>query len=209
MIKVEQFTLGAWMVNSYVVYPEGQKNCWIIDAGFEPEPMIEALKAKDLKPELLIYTHAHLDHIAGGEAVVKAFPGIKSAIHSQEAAFLSDASLNMSSQMGMNITAPVAELILSDDQKLEIGGSTFKVIHTPGHSPGGICLYCEDERLMFSGDTLFEGSVGRYDFPTSDGEKLFSSIREKLLFLPEDTKVYPGHGNSTRIGREKRSNPFL
>ncbi len=198
-----------WMTNSYLVSKEGSSSCWLIDAGFEPGSMIEEIKQKGLEPELLIYTHAHLDHIAGTEAVKEAFPDIKTAIFESEGSFLSDTGLNLSSSAGMNITVPDADLLLKDGQELDFEGYVFKVLHTPGHSPGGICLYQAESAILFSGDTLFQGSVGRYDFPTSSGTDLMSSIKEKLLPLPELTVIYPGHGGMSRIGEEKRSNPFI
>ncbi len=198
-----------WMTNSYLISKEGSSACWLIDAGFEPGSMIEEIKAAGLRPELLIYTHAHLDHIAGADAVISAFPEIKTAISSEEAAFLSDPALNLSTSTGMNITAPPADMELSDGEELDFEGFIFKVLHTPGHSPGGICLYQRESDILFSGDTLFQGSVGRYDFPTSNGEALMASIKEKLITLPDTTIIYPGHGGSSRIGDEKRTNPFL
>ena len=198
-----------WQTNSYLIMAEGCKSCWIVDAGFEPERMITDIMDGGLEPEYLIFTHAHLDHIAGAKAIKEAFPKIKTAISEEEASFLTDPSLNLSAMSGMNVTADKADEILHDDQEIDFHGTSFKVLSTPGHSPGGICLYQEDEGLLFAGDTLFQGSVGRYDFPTSDGEKLFKSIREKLMPLPPETKVFPGHGGSTSIGDEKNHNPFL
>jgi len=197
------------MTNSYLVTKEGSDVCWLIDAGFEPESMVEEIKTKGLKPELLIYTHAHLDHIAGTDTVKTAFPDIKTAIFSSEDAFLSDPSLNLSTSAGMNVSVGSADMLLTDGQELDFEGFVFKVIHTPGHSPGGICLYQKENNILFSGDTLFQGSVGRYDFPTSNGDDLMKSLKEKLILLPEITTVYPGHGGSSRIGEEKRTNPFL
>ncbi len=208
-IKVKTYCLGMWQTNSYLLTAEGKENCWIIDAGFEPEPMIDDLKTEKLKPEMLIYTHAHLDHIAGTAAIKSAFPGIRTAISETEATFLGDASRNLSSSAGMNITVDNADVLLADGQELVFEELVFRVITTPGHSPGGICLYQDETKLLFSGDTLFQGSVGRYDFPTSSGEDLFRSIKEKLLILPDDTNAFPGHGGPTTIGAEKRNNPFL
>ncbi len=208
-IKVKTYCLGMWQTNSYLLTAEGSDSCWIIDAGFDPEPMIEDLKSEKLKPEMLIYTHAHLDHIAGTAEIKSAFPEIKTAISETEASFLGDASRNLSSSAGMNITADDADILLVDGQELVFEGLVFKVIATPGHSPGGICLYQNEAKLLFSGDTLFHGSVGRYDFPSSSGEDLFRSIKEKLLILSDDTNAFPGHGGPTTIGAEKRNNPFL
>ena len=209
MIDVKKYCLGMWQTNSYLVTAEGSKDCWIVDAGFEPKRMIDDIKREGYKPELLIITHAHLDHIAGADEIKEAFPGIKTAISEAEASFLGDPAMNLSASAGMEITAGEADILLSDGQELDFHGMDFVVMTTPGHSPGGICLYQEDEGLLFAGDTLFQRSVGRYDFPTSNGEDLFNSIRTKLLPLPVQTKVFPGHGGSTSIGEEKEQNPFL
>ena len=209
MINIDTYCLGMWMTNSYVISIEGSSKCWIIDAGFEPRGMIDEIKAKGLLPEMLIFTHAHLDHIAGEKALRSEFPGLKTAIFESEAGFLTDPELNLSTSAGMMVKAEPADMLLADEQTIEFEGHPFRVIHTPGHSPGGICLYQKENNILFSGDTLFQGSVGRYDFPTSDGQALMRSIKEKLANLPEDTDVYPGHGAATRIGDELRTNPFL
>ncbi|HAK45670.1 MAG TPA: hypothetical protein DCO79_07100 [Spirochaeta sp.] len=208
-IKVKSYCLGMWQTNSYVVSAEESDKCWIIDAGFDPERMVADIKIKNLSPEYLIYTHAHLDHIAGTVVIREAFPDIKTAISEVEASFLGDPAKNLSSSAGMNVTADDADLLLTDGQELDFEGLKFKVLATPGHSPGGICLYQEDAALLFAGDTLFQGSVGRYDFPTSNGDNLFTSIKQQLMPLPPETKVFPGHGGATTIGEEKEHNPFL
>lgn len=208
-LKVKPYCLGMWQTNSYVIFSEDSEKCWIIDAGFDPERMVADIKTKKLMPEYLIYTHAHLDHIAGTAVIKAAFPEIKTAIAETEASYLGDPSLNLSAQSGMTVTADDADLLLTDGQELEFEGLSFRILTTPGHSPGGICLYQEDSRLLFSGDTLFQRSVGRYDFPSSNGEDLFASIQKKLMLLPPETKVFPGHGGSTTIGEEKEGNPFL
>ncbi|MDC7227422.1 MAG: MBL fold metallo-hydrolase [Spirochaetales bacterium] len=208
-LKVKTYCLGMWQTNSYVVSAEETDKCWIIDAGFDPERMVADIKIKELKPEYLIYTHAHLDHIAGTAVIRKAFPEIKTAICEVEKSFLGDPSKNLSASAGMSVTADDADITLTDGQSLDFEGLPFTVLTTPGHSPGGICLYQKDSGLLFAGDTIFQGSVGRYDFPTSNGEALFSSIKTKLLPLPDETKVFPGHGGTTTIGDEKAHNPFL
>lgn len=208
-LNVKTYCLGMWQTNSYVITQEDSDKCWIIDAGFEPEKMIKEIIMKKLNPEFLIYTHSHLDHIAGTEAVREAFPEIKTGISEDEADFLGDPAKNLSAMSGMNVSVGDADFTLKDQQEIKFNDLVFKVISTPGHSPGGICLYQKESDLLLCGDTLFQGSVGRYDFPTSDGEALFKSIKEKLLVLPDKTEVLPGHGAATTIGIEKSSNPFL
>ena len=208
-LNVKTYCLGMWQTNSYLLTAEETEKCWIIDAGFDPERLVADIKSAGLVPEYLVYTHAHLDHIAGTAVIREAFPGIKTVISTEEASFLGDPAKNLSSGAGMTVTADDADMVVEDGDSLEFEGLSFRIIATPGHSPGGICVYQEEGGLLFSGDTLFQGSVGRYDFPTSDGEALFDSIRRKLLPLPDGVKVFPGHGGATTIGDEKANNPFL
>ncbi len=208
-VFVESFSLGPFATNCSIVSVEGHDGCWIIDASFEPRRLIERVRERGLKPEALILTHAHVDHIAGIDDVRRAFPGITVWQHRDEAAWLGDAGLNLSAALGEPCTTRAAERLLDGGETLGLGGISWKVLHTPGHSPGGISLWCEAAGLAIVGDTLFNGSVGRYDFPTSDGRVLARSIREVLYALPDETRVYCGHGPSTQIGWEKRSNPFV
>lgn len=206
---IRSCTLGPWETNCYVVSTPGSDECWIIDVGFDPEVLIQLVRRANLRPVRIVLTHAHLDHIAGVRQVLDAFGPVVLAIHEAEADFLLDPDLNLSSFVEMNVTTPPADELLRDGQVLTLGDAQWKVLHTPGHSPGGITLYHAPSNQAIVGDTLFAGSVGRYDFPTSDGALLFRSIREKLLTLPDETRIYPGHGPETTIGRERRTNPFL
>lgn len=207
--RVQSCTLGPWETNCYLVSLPGSEECWIIDVGFDPAPLIDLVRGGALRPVRIILTHAHLDHIAGVREVLEALGPVPLAIHESEAPFLLDPDLNLSSFVEMNVTTPPADELIHDGQTLTLGASEWAVLHTPGHSPGGITLYHAPSHQAIVGDTLFAGSIGRYDFPTSDGPLLFKSIREKLLTLPDDTHVYPGHGPDTTIGRERRTNPFL
>jgi len=208
-MQVETFNLGSWMTNCYLLGDEGSNARCVIDAGFEPGEMIDYIKGRGLECETLILTHSHLDHIAGAGEFLAEWPGMDILIHEAEEKYLTDPRLNLSVMAGMSVTAPPATDTLEHGQVLETAGVTFTVLHTPGHSPGGICLYCAKEGTAFVGDTLFRGSVGRYDFPDSDGEALFAAIREHLLALPDETRFFPGHGPSGTIGEERRTNPFL
>lgn len=208
-VSVESFSLGPFATNCSIVSVEGHGGCWIIDASFEPRRLIERIVARGLKPEVLILTHAHIDHIAGIDDVRRAFPGIPVWQHRDEASWLGDAVLNLSEPFGEPYTTRAADRLLDGGEALTLGGTSWRVLHTPGHSPGGITLWCEAASLAIVGDTLFNGSIGRYDFPTSDGRQLARSIREVLYAMPDETRVYCGHGPSTQIGWEKRSNPFV
>jgi len=202
-------TLGPWETNCYVVSLPDAPECWIVDVGFDPDPMIRLVRERGLHPVRIILTHAHLDHIAGVRPLLEELGPVPLAIHQAEASFLLDPDLNLSSYVEMNVTAPPADELLHDGQTLSLGPTEWSVLHTPGHSPGGITLSHAPSRQALVGDTLFADSIGRSDFPTSDGEQLLRSIREKLLTLPDETRIYPGHGPQTTIGRERKHNPFL
>lgn len=213
-LHIETFTLGDWMTNCYVLHLTDDAGiaspaCWIIDAGFEPAPMVRYIQRQKLQPQRVILTHGHVDHIAGLHAIRAAFPGVPIDIHAQEAAFLTEPSLNLSVVLEEPVIAPAATGTLAHGQKPALGPMTFEVRHTPGHSPGGISLHQPEAGVVFVGDALFAGGVGRTDFPTSDHDALFLAIRSQLMPLPDETRVYSGHGPSTTIGRERKTNPFI
>lgn len=183
--------------------------CWVVDASFSPAPILKHIQNNNLQPEILILTHAHIDHIAGVREVRAAFPALPIAIHDAERAWLGDPLLNLSSFSGQQVTAPEADRLLRHGDRLELGGQSWEVRHTPGHSPGGISLYHAGSGQAVVGDALFAGSIGRTDFPGSSHEVLARSIREQLYTLPAETVIYPGHGPTSTIGREKMSNPFV
>lgn len=208
-LKIDAYCLGPWQTNCYVVRCEGLAECWIVDAGFEPQPLIQAVQDGGLTPVKLILTHAHADHIAGIEPMRDAWGDLPILIHDAERDFLTDPVLNLSAGFGIPLTAPPATGSLAHGDVLELGEHRFEVRHTPGHSPGGITLHQAPHAAAIVGDTLFADSIGRFDFPTSDGPTLMQSIRQQLLTLPDETVVWPGHGAETTIGREKLHNPFL
>ena len=208
-IQLAAFTLGPYATNCYVVSVTGSDRCWIIDAGYDPDPMIQAVRDQRLQPEAIILTHAHCDHVAGLALVLDAFPGTPVSLHRAEQEFPASPELNLSIFSGEPISAPPPDTLLEGGETLDLAGTRWAVLHTPGHSPGWITLHNADAGIAIVGDTLFADSIGRYDFPTSDFAALERSIREKLYTLPDDTKVYPGHGETTSSGREKKSNPFI
>lgn len=212
-LKIETFTLGEWMTNCYVIHVDKGKRpitpCWIVDAGFHPEPMIDYIKLHQMKPEAVVLTHGHVDHIAGLYAIRGAFPNVPILIHEFETEFLTEPMLNLSVVLEDPITAPPATGTIAHGQTLTLEEFSFNLRHTPGHSPGSVTLYQPQTHVAIVGDTLFSGSVGRHDFPTSNGPQLFKSIDEQLMTLPDDTIVLPGHGPSTTIGKERTSNPYL
>jgi glyoxylase-like metal-dependent hydrolase (beta-lactamase superfamily II) len=204
-------TLGPFATNCYVVHAPPSKDCWVVDASFEPGALVERVRRLELTPRLVILTHAHIDHIAGLDEVRRAFAKEKPRvlIHEAEARFLEDPMLNLSGLYGAPFSTGPADGTLRGGETLELGATRWRVLFTPGHSPGGITLVCDAARVALVGDTLFAGSIGRFDFPTSDEAALYRSIREDLYALPDETKVYPGHGPPTTIGREKRTNPYV
>jgi glyoxylase-like metal-dependent hydrolase (beta-lactamase superfamily II) len=156
-----------------------------------------------------VLTHGHIDHIEGVASLRAEFPDIKVYIHKLDAEMLTEPYTNLSAMTGASFSVEPADFLLEEQSVIEQADIKLSVLHTPGHTPGGICLYCEDEGIVFTDDTLFADSIGRTDFPNGSMEQLLQSIREKLFTLPDETKVYSGHGPMTSIAHEKKYNPFL
>ena len=208
-LRIEPWTMGPFATNCFVVWVAGETECWIVDASFEPQPMIDFIRSNNLEPSRILLTHAHADHIAGLEQLRSAFPKARVAIHPDEAAWLSDPVANLSAGLGLAISAAPPDETIRHDDRLTLAGHNFRAIHVPGHSPGSLCFYSESDGTALSGDALFAGSIGRTDFPTADHDLLLRSIQQRLYTLPDDTIVLPGHGPDTTIGREKRTNPYV
>lgn len=201
-LKVLPFGLLA--SNCYILGDE--KKCVVIDPGVEANKIMETVNENKLKVKYIILTHAHYDHIAHMESL-KEITGADILVHEEDNIALTDGRLNGSMLFGSSIKYMKADKTLKDGDKLSVGNLTLDIIHTPGHSPGGICILCND--MLFSGDTLFYGSVGRSDLGRGDHNALINAIKEKLLVLPDETTVYPGHGAKTSIGYERNNNPFI
>ncbi len=199
--------LGGYQTNCYTV--QSGEHLWVVDAGFEPEPLLQLIGETGLTPEAIVLTHAHSDHIAGIRQVLESYPDVPIWIATEEERWLADPELNLSAYLGLGVTAPPASKLLNDGDELTLGETTWRVLHTPGHSPGGLTFVCDEHGVAIAGDALFANSIGRTDFPGSSHEQLVESIRTKLYALPDETRVLPGHGPETTIGREKRSNPFV
>lgn len=211
---INKLILGAYETNSYVLRSNSSaKDVLIIDTGLEPQPLINFLKQNELNPVALVLTHGHADHIAGITPLRQSFGDIEVAIHTADSPMLSSGLKNLSSLAGVSIKTDPASVIIENEGPITFAGITLNVLHTPGHTPGGICLYSQSDSTVFTGDTLFAGSVGRTDFPNYDVEKCFAqlvqNINKKLAPLPDDTKVLPGHGPETTIRNEKKHNPYL
>lgn len=199
-------TVGWFAANCYIVGCSASKEAAVIDPGDEAQRILLTVKDMGVTVRYVVNTHAHVDHIGANAEIIRA-TGALLCIHRLDADSLADPMRNLSSWGGEPLPALSADRLLEEGDVLEIGEMRFRVLHTPGHTPGGICL--EGEGVVFSGDTLFAGSVGRTDFPGGSHVALIDAIRTKLFPLPDDTVIYPGHGPSTTIGEEKRSNPFL
>lgn len=205
-MKVLTLKTGYMAANAYIVYTENKPEAVIIDPGDDIELIMDLIKEHELKLEKILLTHGHFDHI-GAVKDLKERTGAQVAIHKQEADFLTDPNKNLSYIINRQIVQDPADIFLEDGDMIRVADMEFKVLHTPGHTEGGVCYKLG--KVLFTGDTLFEGSVGRTDLSGGSYEQLMSSIREKLLVLDDDHLVYPGHGRQTTIGRERRENPFL
>lgn len=205
---VETLVVGPFASNCYIVGSESSGKAMIIDPGAEARRILKAVNEFRLKVLLIVATHVHVDHV-GALVPVKEATGAKFALHQAEAkADLGMFSRMLASMMGGSFSnLPEPDWLLRDGDEVNINGLRFTVIHTPGHSPGGISLY--GDGVLFSGDTLFNYGIGRTDFPGCSYAQIMDSIQNKLMTLPDETVVYPGHGPATTIGEERRGNPFL
>ncbi|MCI0683362.1 MAG: MBL fold metallo-hydrolase [Gemmataceae bacterium] len=200
--------------NTYVVRRvgrDGASDCVVIDPGLEPDLIFQCLAENGLRPAVILNTHGHADHIAGNAALKDAFPEAPLIIGVNDEPLLTDAMANLSAPFGFEITSPPADRLVRDGDRLDFAGLTFDVLDIPGHSPGHVVYVVRDEPLVrvFGGDVLFQGSIGRTDLPGGDQRLLVGGIRAKLFPMPDETVIYPGHGPTTTIGTERRTNPFV
>ena len=196
--------------NSYVAWLPNRKDALVFDPGLEPELILDFLRDEELTPAAILNTHGHADHIAGNAALKEAYPQAPLIIGINESHLLTDAQANLSAPFGMPITSPPADRLVREGEVVEAACIRLEVIEVAGHSPGHVVfLHRGQPSIVFGGDAPFRGSIGRYDFPNSDGPLLLHGIRSKLFTLPDETVIYPGHGTKTTIGHEKRTNPFV
>jgi hydroxyacylglutathione hydrolase len=209
-MEMEQIKVGHMVVFCYLVWCPETKEALVIDPGGNEEQLVERIKQKGLKLKYIVNTHGHSDHTCGN-AKMKALTGADVVMHpADEEALRSPEARAMLQHLGAE-PPPPADITVNEGDHIKVGNVSLQVIHTPGHSPGGICLLYDGN--LFSGDTLFVGGIGRTDLPGADHEQFMNSIREKLLTLPDDTVVWPGHDYGPRpsstIGIEKVANPWL
>ena len=215
-LKVECLTLGVCQTNCYYIHREDSREVIFFDPADKGSFLYETLQEKEFQIKAILLTHGHFDHIWGCEELKEAANAdakergaepVKVYACEAERALLLDTHMNVSAQMHRPCSVE-ADVYVKDGDEITIAGITCKVIATPGHTEGGCCYYFAEAGILVCGDTLFQESVGRSDFPTGSGSALIRSIKEKLFPLPDDTLVYPGHGDSTTIGHEKKYNPF-
>ena len=207
-MKIENFVLGPVGTNCYIVINEGTKECFLVDMAACPPELVSHIKNSGLTVKAVLLTHGHFDHIMGLDRFLEEFPAPVYAC-AAEKELLESPQLNSSSGMlGQPYTFHGAQYV-KDGDLLDIAGMKIQVIQTPGHTIGGCCYYIADEQTLFSGDTLFRASIGRTDLPTGSMGALVRSVKEKILVLPDETRVYPGHMVETTVGYEKKYNPFL
>jgi hydroxyacylglutathione hydrolase len=195
--------------NSYVVWADSSAEAFVIDPGFEPDAIVEVLRNEKLTLTAIVCTHGHVDHIAGNADLKKAYPDAPILIGRGDANMLTDPRANLSANWGFHIVSPPADRLLDDGERLTVAGIELEVREIPGHSPGHVVFVIHGDKLVLGGDVLFAGGVGRTDFPGGSFKVLKAGIEAKLWPLPDDTKVFPGHGPVTTVGEEKRTNPFV
>lgn len=204
--RIQTYVLGGVSTNCYLIYHDGTKEAVVVDPGDNGAYVLNKCRELGVCPKAVLLTHGHFDHILAVKDICRAFP-CKVYAGQEEDRLLQDAFLNLSGTMGTEQTVIEADVLVKDGDVLSLAGFSWTVLETPGHTAGSVCYYVESEAVLLSGDTLFADSLGRTDLPTGDVKAIVRSITEKLLVLPEDTMVYPGHGEATTIGHEKQYNP--
>lgn len=206
-LKIGRLMLGICQTNCYFVYQEGSTDVIFFDPADKGDYIYEKLQEKGLNVKGILLTHGHFDHIWGTNKL-RELSGAPIYAYEAEKVLCEDAITNVSDQVGRPYTV-VPDYYVKDGEEITIAGMTCKVIATPGHTIGSCCYYFEEAGMLIAGDTLFQESVGRTDLATGSMSAIIHSVKDKLFLLPDETKVYPGHGDVTSIGHEKRYNPFV
>jgi glyoxylase-like metal-dependent hydrolase (beta-lactamase superfamily II) len=208
MLTVRQYAVGPFQSNAYLVWDAAPGEALLVDAGAEAPRLLRELDENDLTLTAILQTHAHADHIAALPELVAA-TGAPVYLHPDARSMLISAEENLSAFAAIPITAPVETLAVTEADELNLLDRDIQIYHTPGHAPGSVCYHFVDDGIVFTGDALFAGSIGRTDFPGGSYDLLIDRIKEKLLVLPDETRVYSGHMGPTTIGHERETNPFL
>ena len=206
-MQIEHYVVGPVQTNCYFVINRDSYEMLIIDPGASARSLIDRILKNGYHPKAILLTHGHFDHAGGAAEIAREFE-IPVLVHEAERDTLPDPDLNGSWMLGREETYH-ADIFLKDEQELDLAGFHFRVLFTPGHTPGGCCYYFPYEGTVFTGDALFAGSIGRTDFPKGSMSQLVRAIRDKLMTLPENTVCYPGHNEQTTIGEERTGNPYL
>lgn len=208
MIKIQSHTIGAIATNCYFLINENTREVLIVDPAEQADQITDKIQRQQLIPRGILLTHGHADHIMAVNDLQQRFE-IPVCVHEAEKEIVEQPNYNLSTAI-FNIPMVIkADKFLKDGQILDLAGMQWKVLFTPGHTQGGCCYYNEEEKILISGDTLFQGSIGRTDLMSGNMPTLVRSIREKLTVLPDDVRVYPGHGDMTTIEEERKYNPYL
>lgn len=210
-MEIRVVVSAAFQQNTYVVWRPEREDCLVVDPGLDPEAVIASIEKQGLSPAAILNTHGHSDHIGGNESLKKRWPGCPLVIGRNEVEKLSDPRKNLSVMFGANLTSPPADHTVADGDVYAAAGFDLKVLEIPGHSAGHVVFRVDGQNpvVVFVGDVIFQGSVGRTDFPDGDFAQLAAGIKTKLFALPDDTVLLSGHGPATTVGEERRMNPFV
>lgn len=206
-MRICRLTVGPISTNCYIIVEESKKRALIVDPGGDADRIMNKIKELQVSVEAILLTHGHFDHMLAADTLREKYQ-MKVYLGQDDSELIKNPMENVSGMFGKPMSTH-ADVLLRDGQVLELAGFEIKVLATPGHTKGGVCYYIEKESVAFSGDTIFQASVGRSDFPTGSGASLSESIREKIFTLPEDTQLFPGHGDSTVVSYEKKYNMFV
>lgn len=207
-VRIETLVVGGYQVNCYLVWEDETNEGVVIDPGDQADLIINGIQRSGFTPKGILLTHGHFDHTAAVEEI-RAQYNLSLYVGSGEERLLTDPTLNGSSLFGSPVILAEPEFLLEDEAQVKIGPISFRVLATPGHSPGGVCFLHESEGVLFCGDSLFAQSIGRTDLPGGSMELLMKSIEQKIMTLPDSVVCYPGHGPATTVGAERANNPFI
>lgn len=210
-MKVTRILVGPLGTNCYVLRDEESGQTAVIDPGENPDKIIHYLEKSELQPDYILNTHGHFDHIGGNRGLKDRFPEAELCIGAEDAPALTEEGKSGASSFGQQVDSPEPDRLLHEGDQLRLGSITLDVLETPGHSPGSVSLvaHSDGETVIFCGDLVFAGGVGRTDLPGGEVQSLARSIKEKILAFPDETVLKPGHGDETTVGREKSRNPFI